>query len=143
MNGSISNTYTIVPQFKGIYPVNPITFSFFDPETEKYRTITSKEFTIEVENGPISAATANTNTNDTKKQVVLSKDNFKYIKLDANLEPIAQESFFKSPLFWSLLGGPFLLIPLFILAGKKRKERLNDVEGNKLRRANKLAKKYE
>lgn len=142
MSGSITDSYTIVPQFKGIYPVNPITFSFFDPKTEKYRTITSKEFTIEVENGPISAATANTNTNDTKKQVVLSKDNFKYIKLDANLEPIAQESFFKSPLFWSLLGGPFLLIPLFILAGKKRKERLNDVEGNKLRRANKLAKKY-
>ncbi|MCB0464602.1 MAG: protein BatD [Aequorivita sp.] len=142
MQGSITDSYTIVPQFKGTYPVNPITFSFFDPSIEKYKTITSKEFTIEVENGPISAATANNNSNDTKKQVVLSKDNFKYLKLDANLEPIAQEPFFKSALFWSLLGGPFLLIPLFILAGKKRKQRLNDVEGNKLRRANKLAKKY-
>jgi hypothetical protein len=28
------------------------------------------------------------------------------------------------------------------MAGKKRKARLNDLEGNKLRRANKLAKKY-
>ncbi|PHR13808.1 MAG: BatD protein [Aequorivita sp.] len=142
MSGSVIDSYTVVPQFKGTYPVNPITFSFFDPKTEKYRTITSKEFTIEVENGPISSATATTNSNVTKKQIVLSKDNFKYIKLDPNLEPIAQQSFFKSPLFWSLLGGPFLLIPLFILAGKKRKQRLNDVEGNKLRRANKLAKKY-
>ena len=142
MQGSITDSYTIVPQFKGTYPVNPITFSFFDPKTEKYRTITSKEFTIEVENGPISSATAATNSNDAQKQVVLSKDNFKYIKLDANLEPIAQEAFFKSALFWSLLGGPFLLIPLFILAGKKRRARLSDVEGNKLRRANKLAKKY-
>lgn len=142
MQGSITDSYTIVPQFKGTYPVNPITFSFFDPKTEKYRTITSKEFTIEVENGPISSANASVNSNDAKKQVVLSKDNFKYIKLDANLQPIAQEEFFKSPLFWSLLGGPFLLIPLFILAGKKRRTRLNDVEGNKLRRANKLAKKY-
>ncbi|OAD90508.1 BatD protein [Aequorivita soesokkakensis] len=142
MQGSITDSYTVVPQFKGTYPVNPITFSFFDPNTEKYKTLTSKEFTIEVENGPISSANPNANSNDAKKQVVLSKDNFKYIKLDANLQPIAQESFFKSGLFWSLLGGPFLLIPLFILAGKKRKERLNDVEGNKLRRANKLAKKY-
>lgn len=141
MQGSITDSYTVVPQFKGTYPVNPITFSFFDPKTEKYRTITSKEFTIEVENGPISSAVAS-NSNDSKKQVVLSKDNFKYIKLDANLKPIAQEEFFKSALFWSLLGGPFLLIPLFILVGKKRKARLNDVEGNKLRRANKLAKKY-
>ena len=142
MQGSITDSYTVVPQFKGTYPVNPITFSFFDPKAEKYRTLTSKEFTIEVENGSISSATANANSNEAKKQVVLSKDNFKYIKLNANLEPIAQEPFFKSALFWSLLGGPFLLIPLFILVGKKRKARLNDVEGNKLRRANKLAKKY-
>lgn len=140
MSGSVTDSYTVVPQFKGSYPVNPITFSFFDPKTEKYRTVTSKEFTIEVENGPISSATAN--TNEAQKQVVLTKDNFKYIKLDANLKPIDQENFFKSALFWSLLGGPFLLIPLFILAGKKRRERINDVEGNKLRRANKLAKKY-
>jgi hypothetical protein len=142
MQGSITDSYTIVPQFKGTYPVNPITFSFFDPKTEKYKTISSKEFTIEVENGPISSATANADSNDAKKQVVLSKDNFKYIKLDANLESIAQEEFFKSALFWSLLGGPFLLIPLFIFAGKKRKQRLNDVEGNRLRKADKLAKKY-
>lgn len=142
MSGSVTDSYTVVPQFKGTYPVNPITFSFFDPKTERYRTITSKEFTIEVENGPISAASQTPSTNDMKKQVVLSKDNFKYIKLNANLKPIAQQSFFKSPLFWTLLGGPFLLIPLFILAGKKRRERLSDVEGNKLRRANKLAKKY-
>lgn len=142
MQGSIGDSYTVVPQFKGSYPVNAISFSFFDPKTEKYRTITSKEFTIEVENGPAAAAGANTTGNDANKQLVLSKDNFKYIKLDANLTPISQEAFFKSALFWSLLGGPFLLIPLFILAGKKRKARLDDVEGNKLRRANKLAKKY-
>ncbi|MCZ4318288.1 BatD family protein [Aequorivita viscosa] len=142
MQGSITDSYTIVPQFKGTYPINPITFSFFNPKTEKYQTITSKEFTIEVENGPISATTPNSTASDGNKKVVFSKDNFKYIKLDANLRPIAEEGFFKSPLFWSLLGGPFLLIPLFILAGKKRRERLNDVEGNKLRQANKLAKKY-
>lgn len=142
MQGSIANTYTIVPQFKGSYPIQPLSFSFFDPKTEKYRTITSKEFTIEVENGPLTASSNQTTPNDHKQQVVLSQDNFKYIKLDANLEPIGQEPFFKSALFWSLLGGPFLLIPLFIVAGKKRRERLSDVEGNKLRRANKLAKKF-
>jgi hypothetical protein len=142
MQGFISDSYTVVPQFKGSYPINPIAFSYFDPKTEKYTTITSKEFTIEVENGPISTLATTTNSNDAKKQVVLSKDNFKYIKLDANLQSVAQESFFKSALFWSLLGGPFLLIPLFILAGKKRRARLNDVEGKRLRKADKLAKKF-
>ena len=71
-----------------------------------------------------------------------TKEQFRYIKLNADLEPIVQVSFFKSNLFWSLLGGPILLIPLFIIAGKKRKQRLSDVKGNRLRKANKLARKY-
>ena len=34
------------------------------------------------------------------------------------------------------------MIPLFILIGRRRRARLNDVEGNRLRHANLLAKKY-
>ena len=100
----------------------------------------SEEIIIDVENGPVTAST-NDETSE-KQQVVLDKDQFKYIKLDTDLQPIASENFFKSKLFWSLLGGPLLLIPIFILAGRKRQQRLADVQGNRLRRANKLAKKY-
>lgn len=140
MNGSVTEKYTVVPQFKGNYPIRPLTFSYFDPKTETYKTLSSNEIIIDVENGPVTAS-ANKETTE-KKEVVLDKDQFKYIKLDANLQPIAGNSFFKSTLFWSLIGAPLLLIPLFILAGKKRRERLADVQGNKVRRANKLAKKY-
>ena len=143
MNGSITEIYTVVPQFKGSYPIRPITFSFFDPKTETYKTLSSEEIVINVENGPITAQTQSEDENGVVKQAVsLSKDQFKFIKLDADLEPISQEAFFKSKLFWSLLGGPLLLIPLFIMAGKKRKARLADVEGNRLRKADRLARKY-
>lgn len=141
MRGSIRNSYTIVPQFKGNYPIPAFKFSYFDPITEQYKTLTSPEQMIEVEGGPVSASSASP-ANNHKQQVVLSDDNFKYIKLNADLKPVHTDAFFKSPLFWSLLGGPFLLIPIFIVAGKKRRNRLEDVEGNKLRQANKLAKKY-
>ena len=140
MNGSVTEKYTVVPQFKGNYPIRPLTFSYFDPKTETYKTLSSEEVIIDVENGPVTASTNNETSE--KQQVVLDKDQFKYIKLDTDLAPIASESFFKSTLFWSLLGGPLLLIPLFILAGNKRRQRLADVQGNRLRRANKLAKKY-
>tara|TARA_R110002049_G_scaffold56423_1_gene155603 strand:+ start:1857 stop:3686 length:1830 start_codon:yes stop_codon:yes gene_type:complete len=143
MNGSITETYTVVPQYKGTYPIRPITFSYFDPKTETYKTLSSEEIVINVENGPITAQTTSENDNGVVKQTVApSKDQFKFIKLDAELEPIAQESFFRSTLFWSLLGGPLLLIPLFVIGGKKRKARLADFEGNKLRKADKLARKY-
>lgn len=141
MTGKMSETYTVIPQSKGTYPINPITFSYFDPAIEKYRTLTSEEIVIEVENGPVAGSTT-TSANGTTQQAVVAKDQFKYIKLDSNFKPVAATPFFKSATYWALVGGPFLLIPLFILAGKKRNRRLADVEGNRLRKADKMAKKY-
>ncbi|MEZ4857464.1 MAG: BatD family protein [Flavobacteriaceae bacterium] len=141
MTGSISSTYTVVPQFKGNYPLRPITFSYFDPKTETYKTLSSQEIVIEVENGPVTTS-KDPVTSTSKQEVTLSSDQFKYIKLDANLVAIQKKNFFKSNVFWGIMGAPLVIIPLFILIGRKRKIRLNDVEGNRLRRANLLAKKY-
>jgi len=143
MNGFVGETYTVIPQFKGIYPIRPIAFSYFDLKTESYKTISSDEIIINVENGPVpnQASTANGNTS-AAKEMVLSNDQFNYIKLDADLKPTNHPAFFKSTLFWSLTGASFLLIPLFIIAGNKRKKHLSDAEGKRLRKATKLAKKY-
>ncbi|MFC7356063.1 BatD family protein [Jejudonia soesokkakensis] len=141
MSGQISEKYIVVPQYKGNYPIRPISFSYFDPKTETYKTIASEEILINVANGPLSNEV--TTTDEEGKQVVtLNKDQFKYIKLDADLQSMEEEPFFKSVAFWSLLGGPLVLIPLFILIGRKRKARLADVQGTRLRKADKMARKY-
>jgi len=143
MNGLISNTYTVIPQYKGSYPIRPITFSYFNPKTKTYNTIASDELVINVENGPLpNQNTTKTAEKGTEKEVVLANDQFKYIKLDAALKPINQDVFFKSKLFWWLIGIPFLLLPLVILIGNSRRRRLSDVDGKRLRKATKLAKKY-
>ncbi len=141
MTGSIVENYTIVPQFKGNYPIRPISFSYFDPKTETYHTLSSEEIILRVENGPVTASNEQQQQNN-KQVVSLENDQFKYIMLDAQLEPIAKEDFFQSKLFWSLLATPFVVIPLFIFFGIQRRKRLDDTEGLKLRRANALAKKY-
>lgn len=141
MRGSITNSYTLVPQAPGTYPVQPIQFSYFNPKTERYQTLTSERITIDVEGSPVAANTP-LPPSGSGQQVVLSEDNFKYIKLDAELKPINKKPFFKSALFWSTMIGPVLLIPVIILASRKRNQRLSDVEGNRLRKANRLAKKY-
>ncbi|MAN59876.1 MAG: BatD protein [Flavobacteriaceae bacterium] len=145
MSGSITDTYTVVPQFKGMYPVRPVSFTFFNPSTKTYQTITSEEIVIEVENGPATNAARGGGQNEAtsdKRAVTLSKDQFKYIKLTPDLESMEDEPFFKSLLFWLLLGVPLLLIPLFIFIGKKRDQRLADVQGSLLRKRNRLARKY-
>jgi len=144
MNGFMLEKYTVVPQFKGTFPIRPISFSYFNPKTETYHNLTSEELIIDVKNGPINEEETKVSevTGGGKQEVLAEDDQFKFIKLAANLEPIEQELFFKSNLFWMLLVGPFCIIPLFILIGRKRKQRLADVDGNRLRRANRLAKKY-
>ncbi|MDH7913498.1 BatD family protein [Winogradskyella sp. SYSU M77433] len=144
MQGGISDTYTIVPQYKGKYPIPSISFSYFDLKTESYQRITSDEIIIDVLDGPM----ANTNTKEnattesTKQAVKANTNTFAFIKTSTDFVSTTNESFFKSNAFWSLLLVPFLAIPLAIVIRRKQDERAADVEGNRIRKADKLAKKY-
>ena len=144
MQGSISDTYTIVPQYRGKYPVPSISFSFFDLKTERYKRITSDEIVIDVLEGP-TAAINNSDTaatSNTKEAVRPNSNTFAFIKTSSNWINTKSEPFFKSTGFWSLLLIPFLVIPLAIIIRKKQDERNADFQGNRLRKANRLAKKY-
>ncbi|MDO6601447.1 BatD family protein [Arenibacter palladensis] len=143
MEGNVSNSYTVVPTFKGKYPIPSITFSFFNPKTEKYQTLSSGEIMINVLEGPTSGAANNTGPiSNNKQRVVATGNQFVFNKIKPNLTAINNNYFFGSKSFflWWLL--PVLLIPLAILFGKKRESIASDVEGNKIKRANRLAKKY-
>ncbi len=145
MRGDISDTYTVVPQFKGKYPIPSISFSYFDLNTESYKRLSSNEIVINVLNGPSnnSVSTENNSVSNSNKQaVVLNSDQFAFIKTKTNFSAIEPNYFFKTKLFWSLLILPFLAIPLAIFIRNKKATRDADVYGNKIRKANKLARKY-
>ena len=143
MNGVILDKYTIIPQFKGSYIIKPIQFSYFDLGTEKYKTITSKEISINVADGPVSSGnTIATTVAAGDKKTVSAGDQFKFIHLKTKLKSTHKSDFFGSTLFYGLLAAPFLLIPFIILFKKKKEAIDGDVLGNKLKMNTKLAKKY-
>ena len=144
MQGSISDSYTVVPQYKGKYPIPSISFSYFDLETKSYKRLTSEEIIIDVSNGPLNSADAsksNSVLSTGKQPVVLNNDQFAFIKTTPNFTPLNSSYFFKTKLFWSLLL-PFLAIPLAIVIRNKKATRDADVYGNRIRKADRLAKKY-
>lgn len=143
MNGRISDSYTIIPQFKGKYPIKPMSFSYFDLSTGRYKTITSPEIMITVMDGPTASsdAVAENNTGVNKMKVTAGEQ-FRYIKLKTSLEKIHQKDFFGSTLFYVLLFLPLGIIPIIVLLKKKKEAIDGDVVGNKIRLSNKLAKKY-
>ncbi|GAB2761728.1 BatD family protein [Salinimicrobium soli] len=143
MRGNISNTYTLVPQQKGKYPIPALSFSYFDLNAESYKTLTSNEILIDVNAAPAGQATTTSgSTGGTVRQAPAVTNQFRYIKLNAALRPIDEKPFLGSPLFWSLFVLPLLFIPLAIFFGKRREAMAGDVRGNRIRKADKLARKY-
>lgn len=143
MEGKVSHSYTVVPTFRGKYPIPSISFSYFNPKTEKYHTLTSGEVMINVVEGPTSGGISTSEPDGISKQrVIAAADQFVFNKLTPNLTAIGSNYFFGSFQFYMWWLFPLTLIPLAILFGKKREAIASDVEGNKIKRANRLAKKY-
>jgi hypothetical protein len=140
MNGKVSEKYTIIPQFQGKYIIKPIHFSYFDLETRTYKTLTSKEIMIDMIDGPVGNQSAQDDT--IAKNEATPQSHFKFIELKTNLQPVVKQDFLFSTRFFVWLLLPLLLIPVLIFAKNKKEERDSDVEGNKVRSTNKLAKKY-
>ncbi|UMB52936.1 BatD family protein [Lutibacter sp. A64] len=143
LSGNIIDTYTVVPQYKGKYKIPEVAFSYFDPKQEKYITINAPATIVDVTEGKeLPSAVNNSASSASKQNVVATGDNFRFIALDADLQPKVKSEFLKSDLFYLLLFLPFLAIPIAIFIGKKRAARARDVFGNKIRKADRLAKKY-
>ena len=143
MRGRILNTYTLVPQQKGKYPIPSLNFSYFDLNTETYKTLSSDEILINVNAAPGgSSVTSTQSPGGTARQAPAVTNQFRYIKLSTSLRPIDEQAFLGSALFWSLFVLPLLFIPLAIFFGKRREAIAGDVRGNRIRKANKLARKY-
>ena len=121
MSGSISKIFTVIPRFQGNFPIEEVEFSYFNPETEKYKILKSPRLTIDVFDGP---ALSNSITND-NLNIITADDSFRFIKIKGNLEEIKNDIFFESKLFYALVASPFaflLSLFAFTIYSRKRKE---------------------
>jgi hypothetical protein len=140
MAGKISDSYTIIPQFKGTYPIKPMQFSYFDLNSGSYKTITSPEILVTVLDGP--TATDSTAVASTTKNKISNVEQFKFIKLKTELADVHAKDFLGSNSFYALLLLPFGIIPLIVIFKKKKEAIDGDIFGNRIKMNNKLAKKY-
>ena len=111
MSGSVSKSFTVIPRFQGNFPIEEVEFSYFDPNTEKYKVVKSPRLTIDVYDGPVIS---NTITND-NSNIITSNDSFRFIKLKGNLREINNDVFFQSQFFYAIVTTPFILLLSFLL----------------------------
>ena len=111
MSGSVSKFFTVIPRFQGNFPIEEVEFSYFDPNTEKYKVVKSPRLTIDVYDGPVIG---NTITND-NSNIITSNDSFRFIKLKGNLREVNNDVFFQSQFFYAIVTTPFILLLSFLL----------------------------
>ena len=137
MSGSVSKYFTVIPRFQGNFPIEEVEFSYFDPNTEKYKVVKSPRLTIDVYDGPVISSTI---TND-NSNIITSNDSFRFIKLKGNLREINNDVFFQSQFFYVIVTTPFILllsILLFTTYKRNKKESSSELIRIEERKINKM-----
>lgn len=138
LQGTKTDNYTIIPQYKGEYYIDPMNFNYFDIRSKTYKTITTDSIKIQVVNGPDLPTQEETiqPTKDSNTEV------FQPLLTQLSSQVTKNADYWDTTLFYILTALPFLLMPLTVLLINSNRRKSADFEGLRLRQNNKLAKKY-
>ncbi len=142
MQGSKTYEYLLVPRYGGTYKIPPMTFSFFDPQRERYETITSDELEVKVTGGAAQPATSKgMSGGETEKVGFIGKD-ILFIKTDPGRFTKKGQSYLGSTAFYTIagLGGAAfagMLIFFFLVTNRKK-----DYRRERSQKASKMARKH-
>ena len=139
VSGTRTFEYLIIPRSGGDYKINPIVFSFFNPTTKKYESLSTKEFILNVDKG--------VGGNSGNAVNVVSREDVKYIGSDirfikSNIFPLnaVDYCFFFSNMYLILILLPVLLFVLFIIIWRRQIKLNNNTALIKNKKANKIAR---
>ncbi|MBW6481997.1 MAG: BatD family protein [Vicingaceae bacterium] len=138
VSGTKEYDYLIIPRYPGNYNINPISFSYFDPATKKYATITSNPLTFKIQKGDGSAANM-TYSSGNKEDIKLLGEDIRFIHTNNLIFINPNDNFYGSWKFYLLMIlAPLLFILTFIFRNKIRAAN-SDLALVNSRKANKLA----
>lgn len=110
ISGSKSFEFVLIPRFPGNQTIKPVRFSYFDPTSQRYRTIATEAFDIFVEKGEEQFVRAG--FGNSKEDVKFIGQDIRFIRLRIpEFQPIGK-IFYKSSVFYAML-----VLPLLALTG--------------------------
>jgi len=143
MRGYKEIEYLLVPRYSGTYKLDPIQFSYFDPNKEKYFRLEGEAYEITIKGGPEQANAGSTNApaGEVSEAVDFINKDILFIKTSNSSWKKQGQQFLASSRFW------LFLVALIIIAGgliawwfRIRKE-LKNRDSLRVQRAGKLAQK--
>lgn len=145
VEGSMIYDFIAVPRNAGKYEIPPVKFVYYDTSANKYTTVESKGFTLNVAQGAKSGGVSDFTGSDVD---ILNKD-IRHIKTTPEELNGVNDFFFGSTSYWVALALlAFAFVSLFVIfrqraidnanIGKMRGKKANKVATRRLRKASKL-----
>lgn len=138
--GSKSFEYLMIPRHAGDFIIPAFTFSYFDTETDQYKTEKAGPFKIQVEKSE-GDTSVTVSSAFTKEDVKFLGQDIRFIKTnDIKLRPINKFLFGSRIFYLAYLMSLSLFIMVYLLRRKRMKENANMLQV-KNKKANKFARK--
>ncbi len=139
MTGTMTIEYTFIPQSVGTFTIGEDKFVYFDPSVRRYISLTTPPYTLNVAKGIGQPSSSIDNIN--KQNVKIKNTDILHIKLgDKNIKKFHSYIIF-SVWYWSLYLLLLLIFAAIIYLHRKQIKASADIKGQKLAKANKIAKK--
>lgn len=143
--GTVSFEYLIIPRYSGDYKIPTIRFSYFDSQSNTYKTLNGTEYNIHVnkgvEKGESDTFSGNQVKSFKKEDVRKVGEDIRYLKTDGLKLRAAGVRFFATPQYWLALLIPFVLFVIGAVLNRRRIKANADIVRVKNKAANKMAKK--
>lgn len=140
LSGNKVIEYLAIPRNAGTYKIPAIKFSYFDIKSRSYKTLTTEEYTVQVEKGAGNASQTIANFTNKEDLKVLNED-IRFIKQnDVKLSPKG-EYFFGSMGYWLFYIIPGLIFIACFLIYRKQIAANANVAKVRTKKANKVTVK--
>ncbi len=104
ISGSKSAEYILIPRVEGEYEIKSISFSYFDPRTKKYKTISSKPIRLKINKGTgTSLAVGSQGGQFTRQEVALLGKDIRFIKEFTEFKRIDKKPYLSLPFIGNVL----------------------------------------
>ncbi len=132
--------YVLIPRFPGNYTIPEVRFYYFNVEKEKYETLATVPFKLEISKSEDDTTVAITSSFAKEDVKFIGKD-IRFIKTDSGKLREVSQFILNDTLYWVLYALTLLMFLLVLVIRKKRQKELANVQLARNRRASKYARK--
>jgi hypothetical protein len=129
--------YVIVPKAPGDQTIPALSFSYFDPQTEAYKTVTTTPLTLKITRGQDTSGSMADLSGVSKQALTRQGTDINFIKVSADDLELRHAPVYRTMWFYLLAGIPLLGTLLTLLVERERSRRSTDgalVRSRKARR---------